>query len=222
MQCRTHNRPQCCSITTAQPAVNLWSQDSGSRSAWRSSIPYGIDLHTRTHRERYVRTGRHCLFPGHVSMLSMPLPCLSLPRSCPSAQRHAHPGVPCHAMPCHADAMPCPAAPMPQPGRAQSSQSSIDISSVSCPALPTIGSQTRLHLGFRTSPNQVSCALPSCPVLSCKVGAQPALPACQSASLPISACLSTSSLCVMPDSIRFVCFCFAFQCFALPCWPLLA
>lgn len=162
MQCRTHNRPQCCSINTVQPAVNLWSQDSGSGSAWRNSIPQGIDLHARTNTE--VRTYWLALFvllPCFHVIYAFALPFLA--SSCPSAQCHAHPGVPCHAMPrpCHAHA-----APMPQPGRAQSSQSSIDISSVSCPALPTIGSQTRLHLGFRTSPTQVSCALPR-PALSC-------------------------------------------------------
>lgn len=216
MQCRTHNRPQCCSINHSTASHQSVESGSGSRSAWRNSIPHGIDLHTHAHTE--VRT--------YWLTLSILLPCFHvlhafalpfLASSCSSAQGHAHPGVPCHATP-----MPCPAAPMPQPGRAQSSQSSIDISSVSCPALPTIGSQTRLHLGFRTSPTQASCAprpLP-CPVLQSRCPTCPAsLSICKSASLSlprdlVSVCDARfDSLCLL---------CFAFQCFALPCWPLLA
>lgn len=162
MHCRTHNRPQCCSITTAQPAVNLWSQDSGSRSAWRSSISYGIDLHTRTHRERYVRTGRHCLFPGHVSMLSMPLPCLSMPRSCPSAHCHAHPGVPCHAMPrrCHALPRPCLSLVAPNPP-------SLRLTFPQSPVQPSRRSAHKQDFTWVSELLQTKCPVPPRPALSC-------------------------------------------------------
>lgn len=199
MQCRTPDHGTVYHST----GLNLWSQIRIKISLEKQHITRNRSAYNRG---TYVHT-RHVLLSYSHVMSCLALPCLVLlASSCPSAQ--------CHAIrACHA--MPCPAAPCPQPGRAHPPQSSIDISTVAYPALPTIGSQTRLHFGFRTSPTK--CPVPrSSPVLSRRVGAQPALPACQSANLPISACLA--NLVSVCDS-RFDSLCL--HCLALLCFALL-
>ncbi|KAH8763173.1 hypothetical protein F5883DRAFT_560057 [Diaporthe sp. PMI_573] len=129
------------------------------------------------------------------------------------------PSAQCHAMPCPCHALPCPATAarvVPPAWSRPSSQSSIDISAVSYPAFPTIGSQTRLHFGFRTSPTKrpvpsLARSCPACLPCPAKVGAQSVNPA----NLSLSACLAAPSLGVTPDSIWFALLCFASPCCTL-------
>lgn len=150
-------------------------------------------------------------------MFFMPLPCLSLPR--PALPRKAMHIRACHAMPrpCHALPRPCLSLVAPNPP-------SLRLTFPQSPVQPSRRSAHKQDFTWVSELLQPKRPVPLvlCPVLSCKVGAQPALPACQSASMPISACLATSSLCVMPDSIRFACFALLFNalpCLAGPCSP---
>lgn len=216
MQCRTHNRPQCCSINHSTASHQSVESGSGSRSAWRSSIPHGIDLHTRTPRGTYVLADlvySFALFPCSSCLLA----CLSLPRpALPCKAMHIRA---CHAMPrlCHALPRPCLSLVAPNPP-------SLRLTFPQSPVQPSRRSAHKQDFTWVSELLQPKRPVPLvlCPVLFCKVGAQPGLPACQSASLPISACLATSSLCVMPDSIRFACFALLFNalpCLAGPCSP---
>lgn len=172
-QCRTPNTVHYTLLCRRQ---SVESSGSGSGSALEKQQHIHIARNRSTYAE--VRTYSIYYSLAHVVVCVL-FSCYAIAMPCIASSLSFH-AMPCHAMPCHVH----PATPCPQPGLAHPPQSSIDISAVSYPAFPTIGSQTRLHFGFRTSPTKRP--VPSL-ALSCaaKVGAQPA-------SLPISACLPAS------------------------------
>lgn len=163
---RTTVQASICGVISIRIRINF-----GEAATY--PISHGIDLHT----QRYVRT----LSTTHSPMLFVCVlfSCYAIAMPCIASSLSFY-AMPCPAMPCHALSCP-PCYAVPPAWSRPSSQSSIDISAVSYPAFPTIGSQTRLHFGFRTSPTKRP--VPSL-ALTCaaKVGAQPA-------NLPISACL---------------------------------
>lgn len=208
-----------------QTTVLQHKHSTASRQSVESRFRFRISLekqhtttnrstHSHEHRGTYVLADLVCslaLFPCCLC-LWLAFPCLVLPfRTMPCTSGRA--------MPCHATTMPCPCLSLVAPN-----PPSLRLTFPQSPVQPSRRSAHKQDFTWVSELLQPKCPVPypvlPCPVLQSRCPTCPAsLSICKSAnlSLPrdlVSVCDARfDSLCLL---------CFAFQCFALRCWPLLA